>query len=158
MQKKSVPPRPLAKFFVGREVMNERIKRYLSGKHQLLSDNITAREIANVGETKSVWYDKEYLNTLMQEIEDYGGDGLRIYFGEYENINSPTVCPGQLCLLIVPTRLNETTGKHTDLILEEESDFDARLALRDEEEMGFNIAAPNPPIHINQECYFPYYD
>ncbi len=52
-------------------------------------------------DTKSIWYSKEHIEILLEEIRVWKADGLRIYLGEYEEA---AIAPGQLCLLMVLTR------------------------------------------------------
>jgi hypothetical protein len=146
---------PLPDFFIGKSLMNQRIQRYRDGKYELLCDDMEERGF-HQGETVSVWYERAYIKTLLDEIDRIGGDGLRIYFGEYEA--EPDKPQGQLCLLMVPTRTKGDGVTHADVLLEEETDFMARYNAREalgQAGRGFNIAAPNPPVHVGMEFRFP---
>jgi hypothetical protein len=103
--------------FIGKYVANERIRRFLA-KRSLKSTNID-HDI-----TLSIWYSKEFIESIMQEMEHYGYDGLRFYFGTYEE-DHPDY-PNQNCLVIIPTRFIEG-DTHEDIILEDQADFAARL-------------------------------
>src|SRR5687768_14057983 len=103
---------PLPAIFIGTEKVNQRVDLYLENKRPLLSQALstggTTRE-----ETRSVWYSKEHIETLLSEIALMNGDGIRIHFGAYENDND--LAPGQLCLLMMITRTGSTPGVHTDI-------------------------------------------
>jgi hypothetical protein len=151
-------PTPLHSSFVGKEKVNDRVKRYQSGdralykgKHQLLSDNMEQQGHFQ-GETKYVWYSKQYLQDLIAEINHYNGDGLRVYFGEYENENQ--VPAGQLCLLMVVTKADAINDAiHRDVIMENEPGFDLRMSVSAKREI--NIGAPCPPICDTEGAAFP---
>ncbi|MGB8194620.1 MAG: hypothetical protein WCF67_21995, partial [Chitinophagaceae bacterium] len=144
-----VPPLPY--FFVGRDTATARIQKYLSEKHPLLSNSI------NKPETKTIWYSIDHLRKLMDEIEYLQADGLRIYLGMYEE--GHPIAPGQLCLMMVPTRLN-AEEKNEDVITEEEPDFsDRELMPKSEPEWklngsplgkrkdkDYNYGSPCPPV------------
>jgi hypothetical protein len=107
----------IAEHFIGKDIANERIKRFLA-KGSLKSTSI------DHDNTRSIWYSKEFIESIMQEIERYGFDGLRFYFGTYEEEHPDY--PNQNCLVIVPTRFIEE-DTHEDIILEDQADFAARL-------------------------------
>lgn len=101
-------------------------------------------------DTLSVWYSKEHIIKLLEEIDHAGGDGLRVYFGMYENAHQ---FAGQTCLLMNVTRAAEINGQpiHEKVILENEQDFASRSALErdfsfDPSERDFNFGSPCPPI------------
>lgn len=86
---------PLPFFFVGKNVTTERINNYLTQKHTLLSQGIGKPD------TKSIWYSKEHIIKLLEEIEYAEGDGVRVQLGMYEASHEYA---GQLCLLMNSTR------------------------------------------------------
>jgi hypothetical protein len=151
-------PTPLHSCFVGQEKVNDRVKRYqfgdralYKGKHQLLSDKMEEQSHFQ-GETKYVWYSKQYFEDLITEINLYSGDGIRVYFGEYENENG--VPAGQLCLLMVVTKPDASDAAiHRDVIMENEPGFDTRVTVSGTREM--NIGAPCPPICDTEGVAFP---
>jgi hypothetical protein len=151
-------PTPLHSGFVGKEKVNDRVKRYqfgdqdeYEGKYQMLSDKMELRGHFQ-GETKYVWYSKQYFEDLVTEINLYNGDGIRVYFGEYENENG--VPAGQLCLLMVVTKPDANdTDIHRDVVIEDEPGFDQRSAVSRSRE--FNIGAPCPPICFTEGVEFP---
>ena len=116
--------RPLPAIFIGKDLIVKRIKRYLQNKHPLLSQDLskdgTPRE-----ETRSIWYSREHVATWLEEMDHYQADGIRVYFGAYGD-NEEGRPPGQLCLLMVPTRQGDNNMIHNDIILEEEPDFAQR--------------------------------
>lgn len=135
-------------FFIGRSLTLERINNYLNHKHGLLSQSLGKMD------TKRIWYSKEHIAKLLEEIEYVGGDGVRVSFGMYENSNEYA---GQLCLLMNVTR-DQTVGdtvSHVNVILENEPDYEDRSALQrdiilpsDEEtpiDKDFNYGSPCPP-------------
>jgi hypothetical protein len=155
---------PLSEFFVGREVVNHRVKRFQNGKHQLLTNDLVNRRGSGT-ETRFVWYPKRYFEMIMEEMERYDANGLRIYFGEYED-DGIHPAAGQLGLLLVLTKMN-ASGNVTDLLFEEQADFTSRASVPRNREVilmpgddsglprEFNVCAPCPPICINQEPNFP---
>lgn len=122
-------------FFVGRTLTNERISRFAKTKHSLLTKEIGKPE------TKSIWYTKEHISFLLDEMNKADADGLRIYFGTYganENYS------GQLCLLMVMTEPNGVGG-HKDISIEDAPNFQER-AVDQRSPRDFNIGNPCPPM------------
>lgn len=109
--------RPLPFFFVGKTLTNERILRFAQTKHPVLSEKISKPD------TRSIWYTKEHITFLLEEMEKANADGLRIYFGAYGEKDTYS---GQLCLLMVMTKPDELTGGHSDITLEDQPDFQLR--------------------------------
>lgn len=140
--------RPLPYFFIGQALTNERINYYLTRKHPLLNADLGRTD------TKSVWYSKEHIVKLMEELEYAGGDGVRVSFGVYEPSNE---YEGQLCLLMNITRQRILNGNvvHENISLEDEPDYPDRSTLpRDIIELpgedepidkDFNYGMPCPP-------------
>lgn len=154
---------PLPYFFIGRQLTSQRIQNYSATKYGLLSQAIGKPD------TKSVWYSKEHLVKLMEELEHLNGDGLRIYFGSYENNHEQFA--GQTCLLMAVTRKKITADgreAHENIVLEQEPDFEERAArpkalplwLIGSEIQGrkkdYNHGSPCPPLcDENDELDFP---
>jgi hypothetical protein len=140
--------RPLPYFFIGQALTAERINNYLTQKHPLLSQGLGRTD------TKSVWYSKEHIVKLLEELEYAGGDGVRVSFGVYEPSNEYA---GQLCLLMNLTRERIVDGivLHENVLIENEPDFPERSTLaRDIIELpgedepidkDFNYGMPCPP-------------
>lgn len=144
-------PVPLPDIFIGTGNVQTMVARYLAEKYPLLQTAQAAKN-ASLNETKSVWYSKEHIETLLSEINITNANGLRIYFGAYPDNHS--IAPGQQCLLMVPTRAGE--NGNVDIVYENEPDFEARLnatgtsrAISPQKEATpkpFNYGSPCPPI------------
>jgi len=139
-------PQPLPFFFVGKTVVTNRVADYQQNKLPLLTQAIGKPE------TQSIWYTKDHIAKLLDEINYAGGDGLRFYFGNYEP-EHPTFA-GQQCILMAVTREDARSGiiRHVDVYLEDEPYFDERSVLSrefsaddDEADRGFNFGSPCPP-------------
>ena len=128
--------RPLPFFFVGKTLTNERILRFAQTKHPVLSEKISKPD------TRSIWYTKEHITFLLEEMEKANADGLRIYFGAYGEKDTYN---GQLCLLMVMTKPDELTGGHSDITLEDQPDFQLRSA-EGNTPRDFNVGSPCPPM------------
>jgi len=130
----------MPEFFVGKAITSERITRFLQTKHPLLSNALGRPD------TKSIWYSREHVAQWLSEIDKAGGDGMRIYFGAQ---GEQEAYPGQLCLLMVLTVSNPQTGGHTNITVEDATDFvDRSLSPEGEEVISrdFNTGSPCPPI------------
>lgn len=142
--KNQIADNPLPWFFIGKHLTDERINGYINNKQPLLSQAL-GRE-----DTRSVWYSREHILKLLEEIDHAGGDGLRIYFGMYEATHAEF--PGQTCLLMAVTRSAQKDGKtvHERVSLEDESDFAQRSSLsRDLNQpygRDFNFGSPCPSL------------
>lgn len=134
--------KPVPSFFMGKTAANRRITNYMQSKHPLLSEH------ASTTETKSIWYSLDHFETLYKELVFLNADGIRIYFGNYES-DHPDF-PGQLCLIMVPTRFNELTEGHKDIVLEDEAEFAQRPGsqsfLSEEQNKPYNYGSPCPTI------------
>jgi hypothetical protein len=150
---KDFTPKPLPFFYVGQATTTDRVGNYTTQKHPLLSQAIGKPD------TKNIWYSKEHLIKLLEEIEHAQGDGFRVHFGMYEAGHE---YEGQLCLQMNVTRAVsvEQNTYHVNVILEEEADYPERSSLqRDvigDDNAGkrdFNYGSPCPPL-----CDPPPYD
>lgn len=159
----TITTQPLPEIFVGREVINSRIKLYLQNKHPLLSQALTQNGVSRE-DTKSIWYSRDYIETIMNEMNIMNADGLRMYFGAYGNEEGRP--EGQLCILMVLTRANGSG--HKDIILENEPQFEIRKNMatarsrsngssnhEDELPREYNYGAPCPPICLTDDQGFP---
>ena len=133
---KSDGAQPLPFFFVGKTITKARIVRYAKTKHSILS-----REM-NKPDTKSIWYTKEHIAFLLDEMNKADADGLRIYFGAYGEQENYS---GQTCLLMVMTKPGVRNGGHVDISIEDETDFQAR-AVGESKSRDFNVGNPCPPM------------
>jgi hypothetical protein len=155
---------PMSKYFVGRKVVNDRVTRYMKGKHKTLTDEMKANGLDGE-ESKFVWYPKDYIETILAEMDRYGANGLRIYFGQYDNEQGEPA-PGQLGLLLVLTQM-KSDGNIYDLLFEEQEGFAARIGAAksrgiDHKEFygnkkprEFNAMIPCPSMCLNQVPAFP---
>lgn len=127
---------PLPDFFIGKILTKERIDNYASQKHSLLTQALGRPD------TKSVWYSKQHIQQLLDEVEYAHGDGLRIFFGAYGESHPYR---GQTCLLMVITR-EETNGGvtiHRNVVIEDEQPERAEQA-RIEQARIEQLAAERP--------------
>ncbi len=137
-------PKPLPWFFIGEQLTNDRIELFMNNKHNLLSQSLGKQD------THSIWYTRDHIAMLLDEIDHAGGDGLRVYFGMYEAGHSDF--PGQTCLLMAITRAAQRGDKtiHERVSLEHESDFPQRSSLpRDFNQptgRDFNFGSPCPSL------------
>jgi hypothetical protein len=140
----------LPRFFVGKEITAERISSY-APKHDALS------RLLGSPDTRSVWYSKEHIRDLLNEVDYANGDGIRVFLGAYEPTHPDF--PGQTCLLMVITRQATVNGNvvHQNVVLENEEDYDVRSALprviigNDDDNIfkrkkDFNHGSPCPPL------------
>jgi hypothetical protein len=141
---------PLPYFYVGQNITNDRIARFKDGKHVKLSKEL------GKSDTRSIWYSKDHFQKLLEEIELAGGDGIRVYFGEYEPGHE---YEGQLCLLFRTTRelIKNNALHHINVILENEPDYPERSTLEremkpfplinptEQDERDFNLGQACPP-------------
>lgn len=134
---------PLPFFFISQELVDQRTSAFVSQKNNLLSEAIGKPD------TQSIWYSREHIAGLLDEIDHASGDGLRIFLGMYEAGHQ---YEGQLCLVMNATRpVAVGSGvAHQDVILENEPDFLDRSTMEKgaEElwEKGYNLGSPCPPI------------
>jgi hypothetical protein len=146
------PVKPLPSTFVTKEVVNERVKNYLAGKHIALSTALGRDD------SKAAWYSLEQLEELMREMYYQNADGLRIYFGAYNNEDNEY--PGQLTVMFVPTFRDEATGKNTDIIIEDYDDYGIRSAAQEstKEKKYLDTIGLCPPSCLENELSYPYDD
>ncbi|MXV14809.1 hypothetical protein [Hufsiella ginkgonis] len=126
---------PLPYFFVGGTVTNQRKARFRATKYPLLAAAIGKPD------TRSVWYSREHIEKLLWEMNHADADGLRVYFGAYAATDTHS---DQLCLLMVMTVPNTSTGGHTDITIEDAADYRDR-AIDEETPRDFNVGSPCPP-------------
>jgi hypothetical protein len=149
----------LPSIFVGKDIVRKRVSLYQEKKHPLLSEALSTNG-KKKEETKSIWYSKEHIETLLSEMNLVKADGLRFYLGAYDENDS--IAPGQICLLVVPTRTSNDGKLNKDIIIEDE--YPERLALTNNRSFeteeaakprGYNYGSPCPPICIVDETLFP---
>lgn len=114
----NVNPKPLPGIFIDKEAVNTRVKNYLQVKHPLLSQALGSDD------SKSAWYSLQQFEELMREMYYLNANGLRIYFGAYDN--QDLNYPGMLTVIFVPTRLNTATGCSADIVIDDQENFGDR--------------------------------
>ena len=119
---------PLPFFFVGKEVTEQRKINFTTHKHPVLTQQL-GRE-----DTRSIWYTREHIAKLLEEIDAAQGDGIRLYFGAYETGHE---FAGQLCLVMNVTRERNVAGSisHINVVQEDEPSF----ATRSQQERSTNV-------------------
>ncbi|MGG8497141.1 hypothetical protein ACQY1Q_12045 [Tenacibaculum sp. TC6] len=133
-------------FFIGKKVTEERKENFKKLKHPILCKQL-GRE-----DTQSVWYTREHISKLLEEIDHAGGDGIRLHFGAYEKGHP---LEGQLCLVMNVTRIKKQgkSQKRVNIFLEEELDYEERSKsdrfIKDSDpnviKRDFNFGSPCPP-------------
>jgi hypothetical protein len=154
----SVKSLPLS--FIDPVLAKTRVMNYKAGAYGILSANLSAANNKAVSETKSVWYSAAQLQDWINEINHYGGDGIRIYFGQKEDLapgeeydeRSGEPRPGQLCLVIIPTKEGSNTSIHKNLIYNKLHDYQQRLDATEPRplEMAFNLGGYCPPLCLTE--------
>lgn len=149
---KSQSAQPLPDIFIGTENVHTMVEKYQTEKYPLLQSAQTAKGIGR-HETKSVWYSKEHIQTLLTEMDLMNANGMRIYFGAYKEDHP--LAPGQQCLLMMLTKA--TASGNADIIYENEPGFEerrnagiinSRSIIPEEQQTPkpFNYGSPCPPI------------
>lgn len=133
--------KPLSNYFVDKQTVKDRIDNYRNIKHALL-------RLPNGGDdTKHIWYSIEHIEDICAEMRYLGADGLRIYLGAYPDGHAFS---NQTCLLMVPTKGEDTGERHIDIILEDLPDFEERAILQSkaaviDKQGTYNYGSPCPP-------------
>lgn len=162
---------PLPTSFIGQKKASKRILQYQQGKHKLLSTLLNEKFGNTKGDTTSVWYSKQQVKEWLDELTYLDADGLRIYLGEMEDSSSETdsendsadnyegaALPGQLCLVIVPTKAGTGNMSHINVVYESEINYIERKSLLDilksesvdTKEKAINFGGYCPPMHITE--------
>lgn len=152
MSKQTTTAPPLPASFISQAEANLRVTNYINNKYTPLSSTMDGSE------TKAIWYSIQHLQQLFDELQYREASGMRIYFGAYPTTHEHY--GGQLCLIMVPTRINSTTMRHEDIITENESDFTERIAGFDPDEIEemyktFNFGSPCPPACLTGDLTYP---
>jgi len=162
-----MPTKPLPQIFTPQEIVDKRVRLYANGKHAALTAAMQLTDSTRE-ETKWVWYSIEQVRTWLEEMDDLGADGIRIYFGEKEieegDENDLAAqaqkASGQLCLVLVLTRRGSGDDIHVNVDYENEPDFGERhslyLAKRPgKEEKQFNFGGYCPPLSVTEGSDYP---
>jgi len=145
--------KPLPGIFIDKEEVNKRVTNYLKEKHPAQSAAI-GRE-----DSKSAWYSLDQFEELMREMYYLNADGLRIYFGAYDKEDKNY--PGMLTVVLVPTYMNENTGKHTDIVVDDEVNFSDRSEAKPEPSAmrgirkNFDTLGLCPPTCAAHDFHYP---
>ena len=133
-------------FFVGKSITDLRKERFKQEKHPILSSQLGKEETLNI------WYTREHIVKLLEEIDHASGDGIRLHFGAYEAGHE---FEGQLCLVmnVTKTLTKENFSERKDIILEDQPDFiersktDRNLEFSQSSKVkrDFNFGSPCPP-------------
>jgi len=138
--------------FIEKDAVNYLVSNYQNGKHQLLSTAIEKSE------TKSGWYTRDQFEEMVREMEHQNASGVRVYFGAYDS-NHPQYA-NQLTLIFVPTSFDENTETHKDIIIDDQPDYEDRLAMTPsfmEKGRPKNLDSIGlcPPGCAGQESFYP---
>ncbi len=156
--------KPLPVNYISNDVVNQRVLLYCNGTHSMLSSNLSSQRGVTVEDTKSVWYSKKQVQEWLDEMNDLGGDGLRIYFGAKEDTGIEPdgfeALPGQLCLIMMLTRMGSSKDSHINIIYEKLENFAERKQLTDDlkaanKDRSFNFGAYCPPICLTEGDDYP---
>ena len=91
---------------------------------------------------------------LMRELYYLNADGLRIYLGAY-NEDDPNY-PGMMTVVFVPTYLNEATGKHADIVIDNDAEFESRCSASTEGvSKNYDTIGLCPPACGNHDFAYP---
>jgi hypothetical protein len=141
---------PLPDIFIGTEKVNTMVEKYQSEKYPLLQ-TVQAAKGSGRTETKSVWFSKEHVQTWLSEMELMNANGMRVYFGAYEEDHP--VAPGQQCLVVMLTRLATNGTGNIDIIYENEADFEDRQnATANSRDTSFDEKPTPKPFNYGSPC------
>lgn len=148
-QKKEIDDKPksLPFFYVGKEMTDQRINTFINDRYPSLCKSIK-KHCGKKEDTRSIWYTRDHIAELLEEIDKVKGNGLRMCFGVYEEGHDYA---GQLCIVSKVTK--EVSNKkgvsfNEDIEMEKQSDFTERLTLWEERQAleDFNFGHPCPPL------------
>lgn len=138
-------PKKLPFFFIGKSTTDKRKENFKKQKYPVLCNQLRKND------TLSIWYSREHISKLLEEIDNVNGDGIRLHFGAYESGHE---FEGQLCLVMNVTRVNTNKNSQIreDINLEDEPDFKERSQFNrvfDQKNepifRDFNFGSPCPP-------------
>lgn len=129
--------KPLPPFFIGKKLSNIRKEIYIRRKYPLLCKELDRED------TRSIWYSKEHIEQLLEEIRHVNGNGMWFHFAAYEQGHQ---FDGQLCIVMNSTR-SDSDGRRSTVYIEDEPDFeDRRQATPDKGTLtDLNFGSPCPP-------------
>lgn len=127
-------------FYVGKKLTEDRIDRFLKRRYPSLCQELGRPD------TRSIWYTREHIAQLLEEIDNANGNGIRMSFGVYEEGHR---YEGQLCIVSNVTREVSKNGidRNVKVQVENEPEFNERHTLWQEKQAfeDFNFGAPCPP-------------
>jgi hypothetical protein len=143
--------KPLPYFFIGKALASQRVKAYEAVKHRLLTEKMGKPD------TKNIWYSKKHIAQLLEEIVHAEGDGIRFYFGTYEEGHQ---FAGQtcICMLITKEKIVGDDIFHENVLIENAPDFAMRSSASRElkimpddgndpkRKRELNYGSPCPPL------------
>lgn len=151
--------------FLSQELINNRTLLYKRRNQKEVPKDVPLIEPEK--DTRWVWYAKEQVQTWLNEIEHYNGDGIRIYFGRKGNEPNPNDPlhafppePGQLCLIMMITQAGSEKDSHVNVVYERQADYEERcLATLGFEhpngQKGINAGSYHPPMALVEGPDFP---
>ncbi len=144
--------KPLPTGFVTKHEVNRIVNNYMTQKHPLLSTALGRDD------SRAAWYSIAQFEELMREMYYQHASGLRIYFGACDS--NDLFSPNQLTIIFVPTYLDQATGKHRDIIIDDSVDYPVRNATESApSNSGFknlNSIGLCPPSCGGHELSYPY--
>jgi hypothetical protein len=154
--------------FLSQELINNRTSLYKMRNQPVLTPEFNVPLIEPEKETRWVWYAKEQVQTWLNEIEHYNGDGIRIYFGRKGDEPNPVDPfhafppePGQLCLIMMITQAGSEKDSHINVVYERQPDYNQRCLATpgfensESRPRGINAGSYCPPMTIVEGPDFP---
>lgn len=139
---RAVPTLP--SIFINKTEVSNRVKNFQENKLPLLSNAI------GKSDTTSAWYSVAQFEEIVKEMHLQNASGLRVYFGAYDE--NDELYANQLTVIFVPTFLNEATGGHRDIVIEENPEgLEDRLGYP----KNLDTIALCPPMCADQEQQYP---
>ncbi len=130
IQKKSVKAGKL----VNTEHVNEVVTNYKQQRWVHNSKRIGKED------SLSVWYSLEELEAFMAKAKLHGGDGIRLYFGAYDEKHAPRPeYAGRQTVVFVATKQKETLNGEVDKDLYINTENGSTI-------LAYNIGRPCPPM------------
>ena len=88
----------------------------------------------------SVWYSVEELENFLNKVKQHGGDGIKLYFGAYDEVNAPQpLYAGRQTVVLVATKQKEKGDKMIDKDVYIQTEKGTSI-------LAYNIGKICPPI------------
>jgi hypothetical protein len=95
----------------------------------------------------SVWFSVEDLETFLEKAKEHGGDGVRFYFGAYdENFTEKPLYAGRQTVVMVATKQKETMSGTTDKDIYFNTDKGSSI-------LAYNVGRLCPPTCHNGDDF-----